>query len=167
MLPKEIVCFHCKAELELDDIERSKGEFICPECNYAVTEDNLRQFYSKKRKRKIGAFFLLLYAPTVLSIPYGDPTRPTLYSIIIAVWIFYDGIIGLFGKSVPIFFSLIYIAMPIIGLILAFIAPSHSFTRVSLLLFCTPGLLLSCAAFYFTSKGKIEKIDVKSEETKV
>ena len=155
MIAKEIVCIHCKAELELDDNERNKGEFICPECNYTVTEDNLKEFKSKKRKFKIGGFFLLLSAPTVLSIPYGDPTTPTLYSMIIAFWIFYGGIMGLSGKSVPIFFGFISIVMPIIGLFLAYIAPSHSFTRGALLLFCTPGLVLSTAALYFTSQGKV------------
>ena len=101
----------------------------------------------------------------MLSIPRGDPTVPTLYSLIGALIILYGGFKGLSGRSVPNF-CFTSILMAIIGLFLAYIAPPHTVTRVGLLLFCVPGLLLSSAALYFTSQGTSEKIVSESEKTK-
>ena len=38
-VPKEIFCSNCGKELELDEKERIKGEFVCPNCNYIHRED--------------------------------------------------------------------------------------------------------------------------------
>ena len=49
LLPEEIECPHCGTNLELDDEERFKANFICPQCNKEITaKDFLRLLSGRK-----------------------------------------------------------------------------------------------------------------------